>query len=266
MNPHEHLQPEELLAYLLEQLPPAEMDRVRLQVETCAQCADELESVRVALGEFAAAAAPAAELPRSARDRFLSRLKQDGKQSAAHEPRATVQAIPLPPPRRASLAWTGWLAAAALLILLLGSEQSRRTLTRSLAESRSREEISAQPLLRSLTQAGVIHASLTEPKTTAQPSARLVYAPQTGAVLLLASHLRPLPSDKVYELWLIPSQPASAPLGAGTFRVNASGEASLLLPTGLVSKHPKAFGVTVEASGGSQAPTSPIVLAGAAGE
>jgi anti-sigma-K factor RskA len=77
-----------------------------------------------------------------------------------------------------------------------------------------------------------------------------------------ASNLDPLPSNKTYELWVIPMK--GAPMPAGMFRPDAAGNASVVMPDMPKGIEAKAFGVTVENAGGSITPTMPIVLAGAA--
>ena len=105
--------------------------------------------------------------------------------------------------------------------------------------------------------------TLTRSKEAPVPQGKVTYVADKGALLLVASNLDPLDTYKVYELWLIPAN-GQAPLPAGTFHPDAHGNASLVLPqlpAGLVAK---AFGVTVEDEGGSQTPTMPILLSGAA--
>ena len=74
--------------------------------------------------------------------------------------------------------------------------------------------------------------------------------------------MQPLPEDKTYELWVIPS--SGAPIPAGLFRPDTAGSASVVLPTIPHGVQAKAFGVTIENAGGSATPTVPIVLSGAA--
>ena len=97
--------------------------------------------------------------------------------------------------------------------------------------------------------------------TAPPPEGRVVYAPQTGKLLLTASNLHPLPAGKVYQLWIL--QPdGKKPLPSGTFAPDSNGYATMILagaPEGLTVQ---GFGVTIENSGGSQTPTLPIVLSG----
>jgi anti-sigma-K factor RskA len=56
----------------------------------------------------------------------------------------------------------------------------------------------------------------------------------------------------------------SAPVPAGLFRPDAAGSATLVLPPVTPGIEAKAFGVTIENASGADAPTSPIILSGAA--
>ncbi len=80
----------------------------------------------------------------------------------------------------------------------------------------------------------------------------------SGGVLKLDAHLPALPNGKVYQAWII--HPKQSPIPEPTFTVASSGEGSVSMqatpaPGDIVA-------VTVEPSGGSQAPTSkPILVA-----
>jgi anti-sigma-K factor RskA len=74
--------------------------------------------------------------------------------------------------------------------------------------------------------------------------------------------MQPLPENKTYELWVIPT--SGAPVPAGLFRPDASGSASVLLPPIPQGLQAKAFGITIENAEGSNTPTAPIILSGAA--
>jgi anti-sigma-K factor RskA len=90
--------------------------------------------------------------------------------------------------------------------------------------------------------------------------ARVVWNPGTREAVLLAAGLQPAPEGKVYEAWVIAG---GAPVPAGTFQVDASGNAVLRLPTVDETSVVKTFAVTIEPAGGTAAPTGPMVLAGA---
>ncbi len=98
-------------------------------------------------------------------------------------------------------------------------------------------------------------------KTAAQPSAHVIYAKDKGALIFVASDLRPVKANKTYELWLIPSN-GQAPIPAGLFRPDVNGSASVVLPSLPAGIEAKAFGVTVEDAQGATTPTLPIVMSG----
>lgn len=94
-----------------------------------------------------------------------------------------------------------------------------------------------------------------------KPEGRASYDAQRGELVFVASHLKPIQSNKTYQLWLLPASGA-APVSAGVFRPDAKGNASIVLPQLPKNVPVKGFGVTIENSGGSTSPTMPIVLAG----
>jgi anti-sigma-K factor RskA len=134
------------------------------------------------------------------------------------------------------------------------NDESR--LVRNLAGQASR----AQQVLEVLTAPGAQRITLTQAKTPEQPVARATYLPERGGLILLAANLKPIPADKTYQLWVIP--PDGKPVPAGTFRPDATGSATLVLPQLASGITAKTLAVTVENAGGSQTPTMPIVLAG----
>ena len=83
-----------------------------------------------------------------------------------------------------------------------------------------------------------------------------------GNVLVSFSRLPPVPADRVYELWLIPS--GRQPEPAGVFRPDLDGSKTLVVVKDL--KRYKVIAVTVEASpNGAAAPTQAPGIAGNTG-
>ncbi len=89
---------------------------------------------------------------------------------------------------------------------------------------------------------------------------------QRGVVYVV--HLPPLPGDRVYQLWYLENAPSAAPVPGATFTVDAQGQ-------GFAPVDPKApafdaIALTEEPAGGSEQPTSAVLmigqLAGAAGQ
>jgi anti-sigma-K factor RskA len=119
----------------------------------------------------------------------------------------------------------------------------------------------ARQVLDVLSSPEAQRATLVAAHTTPVPTGHAVYLPNRGALVFTASNLAPLPANKTYELWVIPAN-GTAPVAAGTFQPDARGMASVLLPSLPRGIQAKAFGVTMENSGGATTPTLPILLAG----
>jgi anti-sigma-K factor RskA len=77
----------------------------------------------------------------------------------------------------------------------------------------------------------------------------------------MANNMPSLPSQKTYELWLIPME--GAPIPAGLFKPDAHGSATLINPPLPPGMQAKAFAITVENEAGAATPTMPIVMMGA---
>lgn len=94
-----------------------------------------------------------------------------------------------------------------------------------------------------------------------QPQAvgKLVVNTEGNSAVFLASNLSPLPSDKVYQLWLIQGD---QPVGMGTFQVDEHGYGKLVVMAETAVSSFTAVGVSIEPTGGSSQPTGDIVLLG----
>ena len=178
------------------------------------------------------------------------------------------------------LAWTGWAVAAGCSFMAGLQLHQRQQVQSSMAAQEVRLEQStksaahAQDALATLTAANARQVTLhLEPATlTKKPGSAAVVAPVTpealaayiadkGALVFVATHLLPIAGDKTYELWLLPVN-GMAPIPAGTFRPDAQGSASLVMPHLPKGVAAKGFGVTIENAGGSSTPTLPIMMSG----
>jgi hypothetical protein len=166
--------------------------------------------------------------------------------------------------------WIGWAAAAGLAIAagnLYHEREEQRV--RLVAQAGTIDRLSvdaagAKQLLDTITDASAKQVTLSRTSGTtvpAVPQGRATYVASKGALIFLASNLEPIEPFKTYELWLIPADGRDS-IPAGTFRPDARGNASVILPPLPKGIEAKAFGVTIEDDGGSQIPTMPIVLAG----
>ncbi len=264
-----HIPQEDLALYAMQALSAEESAAVRLHLAECAPCRAEVAEIS---GDLALVAMSVDQhpLPEGARQRFIDRIGA-GSAAAPQPVSAPAAIIPIDTGRRprVSFVWVPWTLAAALVLVAVGLGVKVRLLNQeiqrqsALAAEQASAASHAQEVLDLLTAPKAQHVLLTAANTHPAPSARAVYLPSRGALILQASNLEPLPENKTYELWVIPAN-GTAPVPAGLFRPDAQGSASLVLPQ-LPSGIPaKAFGVTVENAGGSATPTVPIVLSGAA--
>lgn len=184
-------------------------------------------------------------------------------------------------PRRAPwvLAWTGWAVAAGCSFVAGWQVHQRQQMQIAAAVQEARVEQNAnevqhaQDALAVLTSANAQQIALrpavaTPPKKgeappAATPTALAAYLASKGALVFMATHLQPVAGGKTYELWLLPADAARGPIPAGTFRPDAQGNASVVMPQLPRGVAARGFGVTVENAGGANTPTLPIVLSGA---
>ena len=122
----------------------------------------------------------------------------------------------------------------------------------------------AREVLETLTDRTALRVTLTQPKGRPEPTGRATYLASRGTVVFQGNNLAALDPGKVYQLWLLPAD-GSAPISAGSFSPDARGNANLVNSRLAGSIAAKAFAITIENQGGSQTPTLPILLVGAAG-
>ncbi len=268
MTDARHISQEDLALHAMQALSPEESAAVRSHLAQCAQCRDEFASLT---GDLALVALSADQqpLPIGARDRFLTKLSaaSTAPTSQTHQPPKVVSIAA----KRShpAVVWIPWLAAVALLVLSvsLGLEiHELKAALQTQTEASARQTAAsarAQQVLDVLSAPAAQHVLLTAAKTPPQPTGRAVYLASRGSLIFQGNNLAQLAADKTYELWVIPANGA-APIPAGLFRPDATGNASVVLPPLPTGVPAKAFGVTIEKAGGSTTPTAPILLAGAA--
>ena len=262
-----HISGDDLALHAMQALTAEESAAVQAHVAECEICREELSA---AMGDLALVALSAEQqpLPEGARERFLSRVAEDAKQAEHHAKLAKI--IPFNPARAGKVSvWAPRVAVAALLIISAGLSWEVKHLDERLRDesatlrNMAEKNAWAQAVVDLLNAPAAQRVLLTAAKTPPAPSGRAVYLPSTGALVFQGNNLASLAADKTYELWVIPAN-GTAPIPAGLFRPDAAGNASVLLPDLPKGVPAKAFGVTVEKASGSDSPTAPILLVGAA--
>lgn len=274
MSDSHHISQEDLSLYSMQALTPAENAEVRAHLETCAACRSALDDVLTDVS-LIGMSVPQKSLPEGARQRFVARVE-----NTPQVPRASAAMAPVPvaapvaysvmETHKTGVGWLGWVAAAAALAVASYFGYHGVELQHQLEATRGQiAQLSAQAararelekMMDALTSPEAKQVTLTETKRPAQPVGHATYLSKSGTLIFVASNLRAVPTGKTYELWLIPAS-GKAPMPAGLFRPDATGSASVVMPTLPAGVEAKAFGVTVEDAQGSATPTLPIVMAG----
>jgi anti-sigma-K factor RskA len=228
-------------------------------LETCPACRLELDQLR---GDMAlmAMSTTGPNPPQRARQRLLD--------AVAKEPR-----VPTAVPAGKRFNWwaaAGWAAVAAMFLVLVQLRRENFGLRESvtqLGQLTSQQTIdlaNAKRVVETLTAPDTQAVTLVAAKGPPQPQGKAFYLKNRSGLVFVASNLPQLPSDKIYELWLIP--PGAAPIPAGLFKPDARGNATVVNPPGLpAGVEAKVFAVTLEsASGPHDAPHGTGVMQGGA--
>lgn len=255
MSVHEQFA-EDLALYALGALDGGGRPSLKKHLEECASCRRELEQLR---GDAALLALT------TSGPRPPARAKARLMDAIASEPK--VQTAKSRQPWWAAL---GWLAAAAMVVMVAVLWNQNARLKSSAEQSAARTEqqrkqlAEARRIVDTLMAQDAMHVSVLPVGTKAPPpEGKAIYSREHGGLIFLATNLQPLPGQKAYELWLIPTQ--GAPIPAGVFKPDAHGDAMVVNPPLPAGVEAKAFAITIEPEQGSTTPTMPIVMMGAGG-
>jgi anti-sigma-K factor RskA len=169
--------------------------------------------------------------------------------------------------RRHPLTWLGWLlavvfagAAAALAHHIAWLRGELNAAQGSAAQIKVQLD-HANQVVAVLNSPQSSHVVLSETRQPVHPIGQVSWLSSKGALVFVAGGLRDLPSDKTYELWLIPEE-GRAPIPAGLFRPDPDHGATVVLPPVPADTQARKFEVTVEPGRGSETPSLPIVMQG----
>jgi anti-sigma-K factor RskA len=287
---------EDLALFAMQLLPPEEMAEVAAYVEQSEDARRELAEIQGDLAAYAHTVDMQSP-PAQARERLMKQVAREKKAIPIDRPAETAASTVASEgiaategfgrsagsiysseeelPKRGFagkvLPWVGWAVAAGLSLVAGDLYKQRETLRSAVTEQAGRidqltaDEAAARQVLDAMTDSTAQRVTLNvKSAPPAVPQGRATYVASKGTLIFTASNLQPLQPSKTYELWLIPAG-GQNPIPAGTFRPDARGNASVILPPLPKGVEAKAFGVTVEDEGGATTPTLPIILVGAAG-
>jgi anti-sigma-K factor RskA len=169
--------------------------------------------------------------------------------------------------QRYPLTWLGWLLAAVFAVIAAVLAHHVAWLRGELNTSQgSTAQMKVQldhanQVVAVLSSPQSAHVMLTETRQAMRPVGQVSWLQSQGALVFVAGGLRDLPSDKTYELWLIP-EGGKAPIPAGLFRPDPDHGATVVLPPVPADTQARKFEVTEEPGRGSETPSLPIVMQG----
>jgi len=263
MNDHpQHVEDFDL--YALGALEGEERKSFEAHVAGCAECARRLAEARGRVSLLALAAKPL-EPPGAVRDRLMKQVREESDSAQA---RSSARAAERPAERSGGLfgRWTlAWVAAAAVLGVATGLLwQENRKLNDQIAKTikeatQAQQKVeNSKKIIEILEAPDSMMVSLASLDAT-QASGKICYNARMGK-LACSTHLPVPPSDKSYQLWLVPM--AGNPMNAGVFGANMSWTDDMWMADVKPGTLAKAFAVTLEPAGGMPQPTGPKVLVG----
>ncbi|MCS6802790.1 MAG: anti-sigma factor [Chloroflexota bacterium] len=233
-------------------------ETLKQHLADCAACRQALEAAEE-IAVVLAMTVPQVTPPARLKERILAAAQQEAHPAPAAQ---TPRRVRLPAPsfgRLGMLATAASLLAAigfALLAFTLASElETQRQLNASLTQGLQGQEdlvqlISSQPQLMSY---------LTGTPQWPTARGRMYASGINDTALLLVDGLKPLPPDRVYQVWLME---AGQPHSGGVFTVDTNGQGRWVVRADKPILRYQAIIVTEEPAGGSPMPTSPRVLTG----
>lgn len=242
-------------AYTLGALAGDERIAFEAHLLECEECAEEVRSfapVAVAL----ATSAPPRLVDPDVRARVLASLMKEGRVGPAEAfpaSRVVPASIAVEKSSRGARpisTMVPWLAAAASLALAVGLGFYALSLKRIASEART--------VVVVLGASDLVRVELAGQPVAPRATARAFWSQSRGLVFT-ASNLPPLPSGRIYQLWIIKGQ---TPVGAGLVRPGLDGNVHAVFSTPSDLANAAAMAVTIEPDGGMPAPTGDKYLVG----
>ncbi len=260
-----HVNPEDPDLYALGALDGEEKQAFEAHVRSCPACARALDAARQRVA-LLGLAAPAATPRPSVKEALMRRVREEripealrGHGAPSRQPKRPLGFSWLTPAFGAAAVFFAALAALIWMKDLRDNGRIQELQAQlAVAQSRSLQIANAAAETDKLLGApGTMRVGLEQQAGWPSGRAAVLYNAKMGMVTC-AGWLPAPPSDKSYQLWLVPMQGAPVPL-----RVFSGGEwnepVTAHVPPGMAAK---AFAVTVEPKGGMPWPTGPKVLVG----
>ncbi len=206
--------------------------------DNCPHCGPKVQEASRLMAAFATVAEPV-QPPKQLRERVLSSIIP-----------------PQPKPNKnwfAGLLGLGAACAALLVFCILLGNQVGNLRSQLGATVRERDELQAALKVLSRSETRAVQFGRVN-----QPQGR-VFVNRSGGLVFVASRMPQLPTNRTFELWLVP--PTGAPRSAGLFQADPNSDALRISSVQVDPASTAAVAVSVEPTGGSPAPTTtPIIV------
>ncbi len=242
MKPESHVT-DQIAAYALNILEAEETAEVAAHLETCAACQAELQAYEAVVSELATAV-PQVAPPPNLKARLLQEVK--GEANTAVSPKSSAPSSA--PPARGWANWRTWFQKRPLwqpvlllivLLLLISNFQLRQRL----------DDVSRPANFGTVTLSGT--------ERSAGATGIIIISADGEHGTLVVQNLPILPETETYQLWL---RKNGQRVDGGTFNVDEDGYRAYWVQAPDPLDSYEIFGVTIEPSGGSLAPTGDKVL------
>lgn len=268
MTPHPTRE-EDFDLYALGVLEGDERTAIETHVTSCADCMGKLGE---ACGRISmlAMAAPRMEPPAGARERLLREIRTRGNADVAlAREQAAAPQVALPETGRSRPLlgqwWTAVLVPVTALLLVVSAllwkqdDRQQQDIQKLRMEAQAlRKQLDYQRRVADVMEGpNTINVALRPMPGMPQGDAMVHYNAKKGK-LVYDGWIEPAPSDKSYQLWVVPME--GSPISVGVFNPVTQDRASWIasVPEGVQAK---AFAITMEPPGGEDQPTGPQVLA-----
>jgi anti-sigma-K factor RskA len=244
-------------AYALDALENSERERFEQHLQRCEACRQEVRGLHDTATQLALAVARVP--PPQLRGLVLEAAARTGQNLPVSDHRAALQPRHARAQRRARvprrapvprLLGVAVMAAVVAVAVVLGFTEAatQGRLDRAQAQEQAIVAVLNAP-----------DAKIVVGRVSVGGTATVVFSRASRKMIFTTAGLPPLPSSKVYELWVLgPGQPGSA-RPAGLLPAPSDGRTAPLLASGLASGDQA--GVTVEPAGGTSKPTKKPIVA-----